>query len=57
MNAQPDCDCFMLTGAHDEKCAWVRWLRAGGAKDDDLEIPTFLDRRKKPAPADGGAFD
>lgn len=43
----PDCTCMMLTGAHDEKCAVIVYVRRP-EYEPDLEIPAALRRERAP---------
>ena len=50
----PDCDCLCLTGAHDESCTYIRFVRSSRYMPD-LDIPQCLRREKKPTQS--GVFD
>lgn len=49
----PDCTCMQLTGAHDEKCAYIKYVRSADY-EPDLEIPVAL---RRPRDVVAGVFD
>ncbi len=55
MNIPPACTCDRPDGAHDERCAYIRWVRSTAYDPGDMEIPLFLLRKIEEAR--GGVFD
>jgi len=58
MDLPPPCTCDRPGGAHDERCAHVRFVRSS-IYEPDLTVPEFLRRQKAVVAAkqSSGVFD